>query len=190
MKYRPASLYLYARDPPPCLRHPPLAEQTSPNLRTRQIESRTVQQEVCSRLDLVTCMTLGALGVSGAAFRAPRREGIPAPPPRSSCDAISHIRSSAGAAECLFGILAMTSEGIPRSLARAPAPRPRLRSATPPRGLVLIGAYTSPAGPPLSRAGKTPACRSPSPLAPPPTLFYRWCSAPVREEEQISERRP
>lgn len=100
-----------------CLRHPPLTPQTSSDLRPCWAEPRAARQEVCLSLDMVTCITFATLGVSGAAFQSSRREGIPAPPPRSSCDAISHIRSSAGEAECLFGNLAITSEGIP--LARA-----------------------------------------------------------------------
>lgn len=134
--------YLYARAPPSAYVTPPLAPQTSSDLRPCWAEPHAARQEVCLSLRMVTCITFAALGVSGAALQSSRREGIPAPPPRSSCDAVSHIRSSAGEAECLFGNLAITSEGIPLALAltpRAGRTRPRLRSAAPPRGLVLIG---------------------------------------------------
>lgn len=148
---------------PPAYVSSPLP-QTSPNLGALRLKTHTVRPEGSPNCNVAPCMARLAPGVPGATRQDPRREGIPAPPPRSSCDAISHIRSSAGAAECLFGILAMTSEGIPRSAAapRACGTRPRLRTASPPRGPVLIGAQSG-GGSRRGAGGKHPRRGRPCP---------------------------
>lgn len=181
-----AASRIYTPGPASLLTSPaPLSENFS---RFRAPPHRTPSRSAggCPVLHLVTRHTLRGPGGLGGCAPGRSAGGDPGPASSSSCDAINHIRSSAGRAECLFGNLAITSEGIPRSLALSPracGTRSRRRSAAPPRGLVLIGSQTI-----WGRSRGRPWQGRPL-LSGRPAQFPRWCSAPTREQGQISKSR-